>query len=53
MRTATALALAFLLASGMPLGRIACRRDPGPLRARDADTCTCRGDTPLVTEDTH
>ncbi|CAL9296711.1 hypothetical protein [Streptomyces sp. SudanB25_2051] len=27
-----------LVVSGVPLGRLACRRDPGPLRRHPADT---------------
>ncbi|MFD7716195.1 hypothetical protein [Streptomyces sp. NPDC059814] len=29
---------ALVVASGVPLGRLACRRDPGPLRRHPADT---------------
>ncbi|MGW7413414.1 hypothetical protein [Streptomyces sp. NPDC054863] len=33
-----ALVALLVLASGVPLGRLACRRDPGPLRRHPADT---------------
>ncbi|MFI5808899.1 hypothetical protein [Streptomyces sp. NPDC051561] len=39
MSTALAVVLVLVvLASGIPLGRWACRRDPGPLRRHPADT---------------
>ncbi|MDX3063435.1 hypothetical protein PV518_14790 [Streptomyces sp. ND04-05B] len=41
--TAWAVAVALVLASGVPLGRWACRRDPGPLaRDRSADRALLR-----------
>ncbi|MET7616979.1 hypothetical protein [Streptomyces sp. NPDC005408] len=33
-----ALAVLLVLVSGVPLGRLSCRRDPGPLRRHPADT---------------
>ncbi|TGB14406.1 hypothetical protein [Streptomyces sp. MZ04] len=33
-----ALAVLLVIVSGIPLGRRACRRDPGPLRRHPADT---------------
>jgi hypothetical protein len=42
---AWAVVLALVVASGVPLGLWACRRDPGPLarnRARDADRALLR-----------
>ncbi|MCY0959623.1 hypothetical protein [Streptomyces sp. H27-H5] len=44
---AWAIVVALVLASGVPLGRWACRRDPGPLarnraRARDTDRALLR-----------
>ncbi|MEV7501714.1 hypothetical protein [Streptomyces sp. NPDC093018] len=33
-----ALVVLLVVASGVPLGRLACRRDPGPLRRHPADT---------------
>ncbi|MFD8546812.1 hypothetical protein [Streptomyces sp. NPDC059649] len=36
--TVAALVVLLVVASGLPLGRLACRRDPGPLRRRPADT---------------
>ncbi|MEU2179700.1 hypothetical protein [Streptomyces thermolilacinus] len=33
-----ALVVLFVVASGVPLGRLACRRDPGPLRRHPAGT---------------
>ncbi|MFF5568078.1 hypothetical protein ACFY7Z_25735 [Streptomyces sp. NPDC012623] len=33
------LVATLVVASGVPLGRLACRRDPGPLRRHPADAC--------------
>ncbi|MEW2297336.1 hypothetical protein ABZ719_32320 [Streptomyces sp. NPDC006743] len=40
--TAWAIVLALVVASGVPLGLWACRRDPGPLRDRTADRALLR-----------
>ncbi|GGZ96546.1 hypothetical protein GCM10010329_17200 [Streptomyces spiroverticillatus] len=34
----SALVVVLVVLSGIPLGRIACRRDPGPRRRHPADT---------------